>query len=130
MKPMGKPAVWAFAGLICFAPFLASPVAVAQEPTPPIQPSEPPLPRNNVRGGAIAARRPGSWVQSGIATTSERINVALRAYGGVDYTQEGPPPSICDEVLPALADVFLNIIDQLSLIIQAIIQGNTIPAAT
>jgi hypothetical protein len=87
----------------------------------------PPLPRNNVRGGALAARRPGTWIQSGVSTTSQRISIAITDFGGVNYTQEGPPPSIRDEVLPALVEIFLGIVDQFSLVLQTLIQSGTLP---
>ncbi len=86
----------------------------------------PPLPRNNVRGGALAARRPGNFVQSGISTTSQRISVAITDFGGVTYS-DTEPQSFRDQVLPQLVDVFLGIVDQLATIIETLIRGGTIP---
>ncbi|HOA72642.1 MAG TPA: hypothetical protein PL151_11720 [Phycisphaerae bacterium] len=86
-----------------------------------------PFPRNNVRGSALAARRPGIWVQSGIATHVQRTDAALNAFGGITITQVGPEPTIRDAVLPALVEVFLGAVDQLSLIIQTLIRGGTLP---
>jgi hypothetical protein len=91
------------------------------------QETVPPFPRNNVRGSALAARRPGIWVQTGIATHIQRTDAALNAFGGVTISQEGPEPTIRDVVLPTLVDVFLGAVDQLSLIIQTLIRGGTLP---
>lgn len=84
-----------------------------------------PFPRNNVRGGSIAARRPGTWIQSGIATHSLRQDASLHAFGGATITQVGPEPSIRDEVLPQVIDVLLGILDQFVLLVQAILGGTT-----
>lgn len=94
-------------------------------PTAASAQTSPNLPRDNVAGGTIASRRPGNWIQSGNAVVSERISTSITNFGGVDYTQEGPPPSIRDAVLPALVEIFLGAIDQLSLLIQAAILGTT-----
>ncbi|MBI4580172.1 MAG: hypothetical protein HY718_10750 [Planctomycetes bacterium] len=81
------------------------------------------LPRNNVSGGAIAARRPGTWIQSAIGTHNERTSEALQNFGGVTYTEQGPEPSIRDQVLPKLVEILLQMIAALDLAIKAALQG-------
>lgn len=119
---MTKPrrsAVMAFGlAVACCAALPASTVA---------QTTEQPFPRNNVRGSALAARRPGTWVQAGISNHVQRQTAALDQWGGVTITQVGPEPGIRDVVLPALVEALLGAIDQLSFMIQTLIQGGTLP---
>lgn len=82
-------------------------------------------PRNNVRGGSIAARRPGSWIQSGIGTHVERLKASIDAFGGVTISETAPEQNFRDRILPGLVDILLKSIDALSLAIQAAITGAT-----
>lgn len=85
-----------------------------------------PFPRNNVTGSALATRRPGTWIQSGISTHSTRLDASLNAFGGVTISETGPEPSIRDQILPSLVEVLLGALDQLSLLIQSLIQGTAL----
>ncbi len=91
--------------------------AAAQDST------ELPFPRNNVAGGAIATRRPGTWIQSGISTHATRQAASLHAFGGATITQTEPAPSIRDSILPTLVGALVAAIEDLSAAIQAAIQA-------
>lgn len=90
------------------------------------QETEQPFPRNNVRGSALAARRPGTWTQASIANHNLRQDTL--PWGGITISRVGPEPTFRDEVIPALVEAFLGAIDQLSLLIQTLIRGGTLPA--
>jgi len=45
------------------------------------------LPRDNVRGGAIASRAPGNWINQAIGRHSNRQSASLRNFGGVEEYQ-------------------------------------------
>ena len=81
-------------------------------------------PRNNVRGGQIAAGRPGTWIQHTIANHTKRQSSALHAFGGATITA-APPTSIKDAVLPQLVQIFLASINAVAAAINAAIIGAT-----
>lgn len=98
---------------------LVPPAALAEDSTTQ------PFPRNNVAGGAIATRRPGSWIQDGVSNFVERQDASLNAYGGITISETEPTDSFRDIVLPGLVDDLLSVINQLALAIQAAIKGAT-----
>ena len=76
-----------------------------------------PTPRNNVRVGALGARRPGNWVLQGLSTHSERQQVVLKQFGGATPLPEGqlPPPRqrvFLLAFLETLFDVLQTALDQ------------------
>jgi hypothetical protein len=89
------------------------------------QTTEQPFPRNNVRGSALAARRPGTWTQASIANHNLRQNTL--PWREVPITQVGPEPTFRDLVLPALVEAYIGAVNQLSLLIQTLIRSGTLP---
>ncbi len=85
-------------------------------------------PFTNTSGGAIAARRPGTWVESGIATFNQRQTAALHQFGGATISQQ-QPPSFRDRVLPGLVQILLGAIQALANAIQAAVQAGTATTA-
>jgi hypothetical protein len=85
-------------------------------------------PRNNVRGGAIAGRRPGLWVGSGLSTAAQRVDIALHDFGGAEpiSADQLPPPRrrvFLIAALEAFFDVAQTLAD--SLTAGAILLGQT-----
>ena len=106
----------------CLAGLLALPSPVWSQST---QPSDGLLtPRNNVKGGSLASRRPGLWTQAGKATHIERQQKALKQFGGAEY--EGPEqyPDSKGQVFlvsffESLFDILNDVVEELSLLLQA-----------
>lgn len=119
MTSIHRPAKLALSIAIAFSALLPLPASAQTS-------AQQPFPRNNVTGSALATRRPGTWIQSGISTHATRLDASLNAFGGVTISETGPEPSIRDEILPSLVEVLLGALNQLSVLIQSILQGTTI----
>jgi hypothetical protein len=71
-----------------------------------------PLPRNNVTGGALSERRPGTWVSSAIGRHNERITRALQSFGGATIRgEEELEPEPRDRFTTAIIDSLLQSLD-------------------
>jgi hypothetical protein len=80
-------------------------------------------PRNNVKGGSLAANRPGTWTKAAKATHIARQQAALKDFGGANY--QGPeqyPPSRRDVFLlsffESMFQILNNLVEQLKLALQ------------
>jgi len=109
------------ASAILFADVLAAPSVCWAQTT---QPGTLRTPRNNVKGGALASNRPGTWVAQGIANHVERQKEMLQQYGGANY--QGPeqyPPSKREVFMVSffedLFEILNELVGQLTLAIQA-----------
>ena len=78
------------------------------------------LPRDNVRGGAVAARRPGSWIGAALARHLERHQTTLGLLGGAQYASEDLAPS---PKKVFLLDTLEQIFFRLNLFISALVGG-------
>jgi len=81
-------------------------------------------PRNNVKGGTVAARRPGLWIQSAKAVFQDRQSTMLDQFGGATpIPADQKPPSLGKTMkiafLQGLFDMLNKLADQLLLAIQA-----------
>lgn len=82
--------------------------------------------RTNVKGGAVAQRRPGLWAAAGNSRASQRQDVLLRQYGGATPVNEEDLPTplrttIMVEVLQQFFDTLNDVIQQIGL--QALLGG-------
>lgn len=90
--------------------------------------TELPLPRNNVKAGALSANAPGNWVKAGVTNHTDFNTKAFDQFGGatIDAPTEDEA-SLKQQMLPVLVDAFLNALDSLVATIQAaILAGGTI----
>ncbi len=102
-------------------------IGLAQAPTGGDQGSLS-LPRNNVKGGAVAARRPGGWISESIGFHIQRQNTSLKALGGATFSPPDPTDLSLREIfLQELIDSVLSTLDQLVLLFTTAIQANTPP---
>jgi len=94
--------------------------------------TELPLPRNNVKAGALSANAPGNWVRAGIANHNDFNTRAFDQFGGatIDAPSE-EDASLKEQLVPSLVDAFLNALDSLVSAIQAVIlAGGTVTATS
>ena len=71
-------------------------------------------PRNNVKGGSLAASRPGTWTVKAEATHIQRQQAALKDFGGANY--QGPeqyPPSRREVFMLSFFDSMFKILNDL-----------------
>jgi hypothetical protein len=61
-------------------------------------------PRNNVRGGSVASRAPGNWINTAIGRHSERQNAMLRNFGGANYNRELEESRLRENILITLVE--------------------------
>jgi len=81
-------------------------------------------PRNNVKGGAVSARRPGSWINRATSIQNKRHDTMLKDYGGATPISEDQVPASRREVmtiafLDGLFTFLIDFVEQFQLAIQA-----------
>ena len=79
------------------------------------------LPRDNVKGGAIAARRPGVTISKAISTTVTRNKKAVLEWGGATYTTATPTKkeTLTNTFFSSLFTVLNGLVQQLTLAMQS-----------
>lgn len=87
-------------GLALSAVLAAPESAVAQSTGTDVK-----YPDDNVAGGAVTARRPGTWISKSFGVFAERQDIMLRGHGGAT-PQEREDPEIRTQVLVNLIDTF------------------------
>jgi len=74
-------------------------------------------PQDNVRGGAVGARRPGLWVTEGIGAHGERMNLVLREHGGAN-PQQSTEPERRTLILTAFLEGLFGVLQDLATALQ------------
>ncbi len=86
--------------------------------------SELPLPRNNVKLGALQARRPGNWIQSGVAVFNERHDLMLQEFGGLTIGEQ--EQTLRDQILPTLVESLVSSFQTFATLLGSFLTG-TVP---
>jgi len=86
--------------------------------------SELQYPRNNVKGGALSARRPGTWLNRAASTHVERQNTMLKDFGGatpISEDQVKPPRRRVMTIafFEGLFDFLIQLVQQYQMAIEA-----------
>ena len=74
-------------------------------------------PQDNVRGGAVGARRPGSWIATSISAHRERMGVVLQQHGGAS-PQEKTTPDRHTLILTTFLEGLFNVLQDLATALQ------------
>jgi len=74
-------------------------------------------PRNNVKGGSVAARRPGLWVEAGLSKAVQRQNVMIGLRGGATTFTPAPPSEKNVFLVSFLSGLFDNVNTLLKLLL-------------
>ncbi len=89
-----------------------------------------PMPRGNVRGGALAARAPGKRIKKGITHHVDRNKKAFFEFGGarISQTSEEANRGLKDEFLEVFLDSFLDALDEFVQAIELLLQTSVVQA--
>ncbi len=112
----------------------AAPQAVTAQETSPSgggSLKDPPMPRGNVRGGALAARAPGLRIKDGIARHVDKNKKAFFDFGGASISQssEEANAGLKDAFIEAFLDSFLEALDEFVQAVELLLQANALQAS-